>query len=144
MSAAPTAVAGDPLCTLGAHTVHHYELAKLPEGQARQTYPPDGSPRDISITGILFDGGSNGPQTDVFPRLPMTADSIRGNTLWYCNLHNLGVRVMRTFWWGYGTGVSLTGSFHAQAMYDTPLYLGGSENTIFGTGSQSFMDNSSQ
>ena len=27
--------AGDPLCTLGAHTVHHYELAKLPEGQAR-------------------------------------------------------------------------------------------------------------
>jgi hypothetical protein len=119
-------------------------FAFAPEGQARQTYPPDGSPRDISITGILFDGGSNGPQTDVFPRLPMTADSIRGNTLWYCNLHNLGVRVMRTFWWGYGTGVSLTGSFHAQAMYDTPLYLGGSENTIFGTGSQSFMDNSSQ
>lgn len=114
-----------------------------PEGQARQAYPPDGSPRDISITGILFDGGRDGAQTDVFPRLPMTADSIRGNTLWYCNLHNIGVRVMRTFWWGYGTGVSLTGSFHAQAMYETPLYLGGSENTIFGTESQSFMDNSS-
>jgi peptidoglycan/xylan/chitin deacetylase (PgdA/CDA1 family) len=27
--------AGDPLCTLGAHTVHHYELAKLPVEQAR-------------------------------------------------------------------------------------------------------------
>ncbi len=27
--------AGDPLCTIGAHTVHHYELAKLPLGQAR-------------------------------------------------------------------------------------------------------------
>lgn len=27
--------AGDPLCTLGAHTVHHYELAKLPLEQAR-------------------------------------------------------------------------------------------------------------
>ena len=27
--------AGDPLCTLGAHTVHHYELAKLPIDQAR-------------------------------------------------------------------------------------------------------------
>ncbi len=27
--------AGDPLCTLGAHTVHHYELAKLPTEQAR-------------------------------------------------------------------------------------------------------------
>lgn len=115
-----------------------------PEAQARQAYPSDGSPRDISISGILFVGGRNGAQTDVFPRLPMTADSIRGNSLWYCNLHNLGVRAMRTFWWGYGTGVSLTGSFDAQAVYDTPLYLGGSENTIFGTGSQSFMDNSSR
>lgn len=26
--------AGDPLCTIGAHTVHHYELAKLPLEQA--------------------------------------------------------------------------------------------------------------
>lgn len=26
---------GDPLCTIGAHTVHHYELAKLPADQAR-------------------------------------------------------------------------------------------------------------
>jgi hypothetical protein len=111
-----------------------------PEGQAQQAYPHDGSPRDITIAGILFEGGG---QTDVFPRLPMTADSIRGNTLFYCNLHNLGVRSMRTFWWGYGTGVSLTGTFHAQAMSDTTLYLGGSENTIFGTESQSFMDNSS-
>jgi hypothetical protein len=114
-----------------------------PEGQARQAYPADGSPRDISITGILFDGGRNGMQTDVFPKLAMTAESIRGNTLWYCNLLNLGVRAMRTFWWGYGTGVSLRGTFHAQAMYDTPLYLGGSENTIFGTESQSFMGNDS-
>jgi hypothetical protein len=112
-----------------------------PEGQARQAYPPDGSPRDISITGILFEGGW---QTDVFPRLSMTADSIRGNTLWYSSLHNVGVRSMRTFWWGYGTGVSLTGSFHAQAMIDTPLYLGGSENTIFGTESQSFMGNATK
>ena len=27
--------AEDQLCTLGAHTVHHYELAKLPADQAR-------------------------------------------------------------------------------------------------------------
>jgi peptidoglycan/xylan/chitin deacetylase (PgdA/CDA1 family) len=27
--------AEEPLCTIGAHTVHHYELAKLPESQAR-------------------------------------------------------------------------------------------------------------
>ena len=27
--------AGEPLCTIGAHTVHHYELAKLPPEQAR-------------------------------------------------------------------------------------------------------------
>lgn len=27
--------AGEPLCTIGAHTVHHYELAKLPLEQAR-------------------------------------------------------------------------------------------------------------
>jgi peptidoglycan/xylan/chitin deacetylase (PgdA/CDA1 family) len=26
--------AGDPLCTIGAHTVNHYELAKLPPAQA--------------------------------------------------------------------------------------------------------------
>jgi len=28
--------AGEPLCTIGAHTVHHYELAKLPEEEARR------------------------------------------------------------------------------------------------------------
>ena len=28
--------AGEALCTIGAHTVHHYELAKLPAEQARQ------------------------------------------------------------------------------------------------------------
>jgi peptidoglycan/xylan/chitin deacetylase (PgdA/CDA1 family) len=28
--------ARDPLCTIGAHTVHHYELAKLPPQEARQ------------------------------------------------------------------------------------------------------------
>ncbi|MEP7241059.1 MAG: polysaccharide deacetylase family protein [Devosia sp.] len=27
-------VAADPLCSIGAHTVHHYELAKLPDDQA--------------------------------------------------------------------------------------------------------------
>jgi peptidoglycan/xylan/chitin deacetylase (PgdA/CDA1 family) len=27
--------AGEPLCTIGAHSVHHYELAKLPADQAR-------------------------------------------------------------------------------------------------------------
>jgi peptidoglycan/xylan/chitin deacetylase (PgdA/CDA1 family) len=28
--------AAEQLCTIGAHTVHHYELAKLPEEQARR------------------------------------------------------------------------------------------------------------
>jgi peptidoglycan/xylan/chitin deacetylase (PgdA/CDA1 family) len=28
-------VAADPLCTIGAHTVHHYELSKLPDDKAR-------------------------------------------------------------------------------------------------------------
>ena len=111
-----------------------------PEGQSGQNYPTDGSPRDISISGLLFEGGAS---TNVFPRLSMSTGSHLGKTLWYSSLHNLGVRAMRTFWWGYGTGVSITGSFHAQAMTDTPLYLGGSENTIFGGADQSFMDNSS-
>jgi peptidoglycan/xylan/chitin deacetylase (PgdA/CDA1 family) len=31
-----TAMAMDPLCSIGAHTVHHYELAKLPEADARR------------------------------------------------------------------------------------------------------------
>lgn len=30
------AVAADPLCTIGAHTVHHHELAKLPADEARR------------------------------------------------------------------------------------------------------------
>jgi peptidoglycan/xylan/chitin deacetylase (PgdA/CDA1 family) len=30
------AFAGEPLCTIGAHTVHHYELAKLEAGEARR------------------------------------------------------------------------------------------------------------
>jgi hypothetical protein len=110
-----------------------------PEGQSGQNYPTDGSPRDISISGLMFEGGAS---TNVFPRLSMSSGSHVGHTLWYSSLHNLGVRAMRTFWWGYGTGVSLSGSFHAQALADTPLYLGGSENTIFGTSDQSFMDNS--
>jgi len=29
-------LAADPLCTIGAHTVHHYELAKLPPDAARE------------------------------------------------------------------------------------------------------------
>lgn len=28
-------IANDPLCTIGAHTVHHYELSKLPDDKAR-------------------------------------------------------------------------------------------------------------
>lgn len=30
------AIANEPLCTIGAHTVHHYELAKLPIEEARR------------------------------------------------------------------------------------------------------------
>ena len=113
---------------------------RVPVRRADRAEVPNGrfSP-DISMSGLLFEGGS---RTDVFPRLAMTGDYV-GRTLWYCNLHNLGVRDMRTFWWGYGTGVSLTGTFHAQSMSDTPLFIGGSDNTIFGTEAQSFMDNSS-
>ena len=29
-------IAAHPLCTIGAHTVHHYELAKLPEAEAKR------------------------------------------------------------------------------------------------------------
>jgi peptidoglycan/xylan/chitin deacetylase (PgdA/CDA1 family) len=32
--------ADEPLCTLGAHTVHHYELAKLPAVEARNEMEP--------------------------------------------------------------------------------------------------------
>ncbi|MDZ5089101.1 MULTISPECIES: hypothetical protein [Mycobacteriaceae] len=113
------------------------------DDRRRGNYPADGSPRDITLSGILFEGGQHGSDTDVFPKLDMTSASIRGQTLWYCTLHNLAVRDMRTFWWGYGTGVSLTGTFHGQAMHETPFFIGGSENTIFGTEAQSFLDNNS-
>jgi hypothetical protein len=106
------------------------------EGQTSQGYPSDGSPRDGNISGIMFVGGSS---TDVFPKRAMTGD-FAGATLWYFNIHNCGVKNMRTFWWGYGTGVTVSGVFHAQAMSESPFFFGGSENAIF-VGGQSFMDN---
>jgi hypothetical protein len=105
--------------------------------QYGQSYPGDGSPRDITVVGMLFQGGSS---TDVMPKAQMNGD-YAGKTLWYCNFHNCGVRNMRSFWWGYATGCSITGAFHAQAMADTVIFLGGSENTVFGV-EQSLMDNS--
>lgn len=105
--------------------------------QTSQGYPSDGSPRDGSVSGILFQGGSG---TDVMPKAQMNGD-YAGKTLWYWNFHNCGVRNMRSFWWGYATGCSITGTFHAQSMADTVLFLGGSENTIF-EGGHSLMDNS--
>lgn len=105
--------------------------------QTNQGYPSDGSPRDITVSGILFQGGAS---TDVMPKAAMTGD-YSGKTLWYCNFHNVGVRNMRTFWWGYATGCTITGTFHAQAMADTTIFLGGSENTLF-EGGHSLLDNS--
>lgn len=111
-----------------------------PEGQTGQTYPSDGSPRDITISYIQLQGGSS---THCMPKYdPTTSSSYAGHTLWYCRFHDCGFKNFSTVWWGWGDGTVIDGLTHFQSIGDTALCLGGSENTIFGNDTYSFMANS--
>ncbi len=107
------------------------------EGQTAQSYPSDGSPRDMSFRGIQFEGGTS---TDFMPKYdPKISANLVGHTLWYTEFYGCAWKYFASVWWGWGTGVTISGSTHFQMCGLPALYLAGSENTIF-TSEQSFMD----
>jgi len=106
------------------------------DGQTSQSYPADGSPRDITMRYIQFQGGSS---THWMPKNSMSGTDIAGKTLWYCEFKDCGWKNFNTVWWGYTTGCSFaTGVSHFQAISDTAIFLGGSETTVFGNDGYSF------
>jgi len=111
-------------------------LAFPADGQTSQSYPSDGSPRDITMNNIQWQGGSS---TNWMPRNNMSGSDIAGKTLWYCEFKDSGWKNFSTVWHGYTTGCSFaTGVSHFQAIGDTAIFLGGSETTVFGHDGYSF------
>jgi hypothetical protein len=94
-----------------------------------QSYPSDGSPRDMYFEGIQWEGSTS---RDFLPKLAMSNDW-GAHTLWYCTFHNCGWKNWRTIQWGYGDGEIISGTTHLQGVADgyAPFFLGGSENSIF-------------
>ena len=106
---------------------------KWVNSSAGQSYPSDGSPRDGSVIGIEFIGGST---VDILPQ----TTSYPGKTLWYWLFHNIGMNGMRTAWVGYGTGTVFgSGVSHFQGFAQTAIDVGGSECSLFDS-QFSFMD----
>lgn len=101
--------------------------------QSGQGYPSDGSPRDINVENILFNGTSS---THFLPPYDPTTYSTngRGHVLWMSSFHNVGWKNFATIAWGWFDGVTISGNVHFQGAYDTLFYLGGSENNLFGDG----------
>lgn len=110
-----------------------------PEGQTGQSYPADGSPRDISVSYIQMQGGAS---THCIENFDIGSDTYVGHTLWYCQFHACGFKNFKTVWWGWGTGSSISGVTHFESIVTTALYLGGSENRIFGNDGYSFAGSS--
>lgn len=123
----------------GRHTAIRYNgtnaLFQFPLTQTNQGYPSDGSPRDISVTGIEF----RGPAT-VDCIESVVGNSYAGRVLWMSQFHNCGFVGWRRVWWGFGDGFTLDGVTHFQAFSDTVLDVRGSECSIFGRDGASFMD----
>lgn len=106
---------------------------KFVDNRGRYNYPSDGSPRDGTVIGIEFVGGSN---TDLLER----TSGFTGKTLWYWLFHNIGINGLKSGWNGFGTGTTFgSGVSHFQAFADTVIDVGGSENSFFGS-EFSFMD----
>ncbi len=114
-------------------------MFRFPGSQVGQGYPADGSPRDITFSFLQFQGSSTHhwmPKYD-----PGTyATNGAGHVLWYHEFHGCSWLGFATVWWGWGNGTSISGVSHLQAYSDTPFFLGGSENSIFGQDVQSFAD----
>lgn len=106
-----------------------------PEGQTNQSYPTSGAPRDVTLSGFQFTGSSS---THFMPKNTAFNASY---VLWYVQFHNCGWKNFETVWWGWGTGVSISGPSFFENIVDTPLQVGGSENLIFSLDHQSVMTN---
>jgi hypothetical protein len=101
------------------------------EGQSGQSYPGDGSPRDLSFINILFQGGKD---THCIEYYDVHSNAYSGHTLWYGLFRDCGWRYFRTAWNGWGTGCVIDGIPHLQAINNTAFAIGGSENRLFGGG----------
>lgn len=107
-----------------------------------QNYPNAYAPRDVTVIGIQFNGNSTShclPFRDFMVTANLNVDSAK--VLWYSMFRDCGFVNWKTVFWGFGTGLIISGTTHVQAYSDTAFWIGGSENTIF-TDEQSFMDSS--
>jgi hypothetical protein len=99
-----------------------------------QGYPSDGSVRDFTVSGIEFYGS-----TPVLPANNVDSGSYSGNTQWYTEFRDCGF-VGTPLMAGWGDGFHVTGNTHVQAISDTWVTCGGSENSLFTGDSISFLD----
>ncbi|SFR76219.1 Collagen triple helix repeat-containing protein [Agromyces sp. CF514] len=107
--------------------------------QSGQGYPSDGSPRDVIVQGLEFRGGAG---RHVFEKVdPLNYAASSGKRAWYFSIIDCGVVGFDTFFWGFMTGCTVRGEFHAQAVADSTFFIGGSENNIF-AGGHALLDNS--
>ncbi|MGW0432757.1 hypothetical protein ACWDV4_09460 [Micromonospora sp. NPDC003197] len=111
----------------------------FPGEQPSQGYPSDNSPRDVTIAWIQMQGGGS---THCIAKNDPSSSTHTGKVLWMSNFHGCGFKNFATVWWGWGDGTSISGPTHVQGCTDTPFFLAGSENSIFGTDAFSFMDSS--
>ncbi|GAB3142583.1 hypothetical protein GCM10027290_17390 [Micromonospora sonneratiae] len=114
-------------------------MYEFPGQQPPQGYPSDNSPRDVTVAWIQMQGGGS---THCLPKNDPSSASYSGKVLWMSNFHGCGFKNFATVWWGWGDGASISGPTHVQGCTDTPFFLAGSENSIFGTDAFSFMDSS--
>ncbi len=107
--------------------------------QNGQSYPSGGSPRDVHITNIQFEGTST---TDWIQRFdPDTWETNHvGHELWVSTIKGCSWKGFRTIYWGWIDAVTFAGPSHVQGVYDTPFAFGGSENSFFDSGGYSFID----
>lgn len=110
--------------------------------QTAQNYPGDGSPRDVSLRGIQFDGRTG---NTFLPSYDLTkyGQQGAGHVLWMAEFYGCswtGFGKVNASWWD---GLSISGVTHFQAIGDTPLWVDAAESSIFGQDAFSFMDNSS-
>lgn len=110
---------------------------RFPRSQTGQGYPGDGSPRDSHFEGIQFEGSGDCIESFDPTSYPQNGP---GRVLWMTSFWGCGWKFFNRIHWGWWDGVNITGTTHVQLIKDTPFYVGGSENTLFGADS-SFMDN---
>lgn len=110
------------------------------DNRGTQGYPADGSPRDVSLRGIQFEGRSS---NTFLPSYDLTKYGAQGpgHVLWMAEFHgcawtNFGK--VNASWWD---GLSISGVTHFQAIGDS-LWVDAAESSIFGSDAFSFMDNS--